>query len=107
MCDPEHHFANAIPQRARGCQTLRNAMLATSARHFSTLPRERQNEIVERYGLRQDFTVNEEVVLHYHNECITDLRFLASQPDAIMNEDLLAAVVILRFYEELDSMPVL
>lgn len=44
------------------------------------------------------------MVLHYHNECIADLRYLASEPNAIMDEDLLAAVVILRFYEELDSM---
>lgn len=44
------------------------------------------------------------MVLHYHNECIADLRHLASEPDAVMDEELLAAVVILRFYEELDSM---
>lgn len=27
----------------------------------------------------------------------------SEQPDALMDEDLLAAVVVLRFYEELDS----
>ncbi|KAL1846531.1 hypothetical protein Plec18170_009110, partial [Paecilomyces lecythidis] len=103
LCDPENHFANAVPQRARDSQTLRNAILAASARHFSTLPRERQKEIIQGYGLKQGFTVSEEMVLHYHNECIADLRYLASEPNAIMDEDLLAAVVILRFYEELDS----
>lgn len=80
-------------------------MLAASARHLSTLPRERQKEIVQGYGLQQDIIVNEEIVLHYHNKCITDLRVLASESHGIMDEDLLAAVVILRYYEELDSEP--
>jgi hypothetical protein len=47
--------------------------------------------------------INEEAVLDYHNRCITDLRLLANEPDAILDENLLAAVVVLRFYEELDS----
>lgn len=53
--------------------------------------------------MKHDITINEEAVLYYHNQCITDLRFSAAQPDSSMNENLLAAVVILRFYEELDS----
>lgn len=53
--------------------------------------------------MKHDITIDEETVLYYHNQCITDLRSLAAQPDAIMDENLLAAVVILRFYEELDS----
>ena len=56
-----------------------------------------------KYGLEQDLIISEETVLDYHNRCIAHLRFLASEPDAIMDENLLAAVVVLRFYEELDS----
>lgn len=56
-----------------------------------------------KFSLEQDLIISEEAVLDYHNRCITHLRFLASEPDAIMDENLLAAVVVLRFYEELDS----
>ncbi|KAE8138167.1 hypothetical protein BDV38DRAFT_292355 [Aspergillus pseudotamarii] len=103
LCDPERHFVKAIPQIARGSEPLRNAILAVSARHFSTLPKEKQGRITEEYGLQQDLAINEETVLYYHNKCITDLRSLASEPEALMDEILLATVVILRFYEELDS----
>lgn len=54
--------------------------------------------------MKHDITINEETVLYYHNQCITDLRSVAGEPAAIMDESLLVAVVILRFYEELDSM---
>ncbi|KNG86655.1 hypothetical protein ANOM_005673 [Aspergillus nomiae NRRL 13137] len=60
LCDPERHFVKAIPQIARGSEPLRNAILAVSARHFSTLPKEKQDKIIEEYGLRQDPAINEE-----------------------------------------------
>jgi hypothetical protein len=44
-------------------------------------------------------------VIHYHSRCIAELRVLASEAQAVMDEDLLAAVVVLRFFEKLDSMP--
>ncbi|OGM48082.1 hypothetical protein ABOM_002908 [Aspergillus bombycis] len=47
LCDPERHFVRAIPQIARGSEPLRNAILAVSARHFSTLPKEKQDKIIE------------------------------------------------------------
>lgn len=56
-----------------------------------------------KFSLEQDLIISEEAVLDYHNRCIAHLRFLACEPDAIMDENLLAAVVVLRFYEELDS----
>ncbi|OJJ89179.1 uncharacterized protein ASPGLDRAFT_78405 [Aspergillus glaucus CBS 516.65] len=103
ICDPSNHFESTIPQRARECFTLRHVILAASARHFSTLPTDRQTATFQKYNMKHDITIDEETVLYYHNQCITDLRSLAAQPDAIMDENLLAAVVILRFYEELDN----
>ena len=44
-------------------------------------------------------------MIHYHSRCIAELSVLASEPQAVMDENLLAAVVVLRFFEELDSMP--
>ncbi|KAH8423675.1 uncharacterized protein LDX57_001432 [Aspergillus melleus] len=47
--------------------------------------------------------IGEESTLSYHSRCIAHLRSVSDEPDAIMDENLLAAVVALRFFEELDS----
>ncbi|KAF9887607.1 hypothetical protein FE257_009820 [Aspergillus nanangensis] len=87
LCDPERHFGIVVPQRARTCPPLLNAVLSASAR----------------YGLQHSLVIGEETSLRYHSRCISHLRSVSEEPDAIMDENLLAAVVILRFYEELDS----
>jgi hypothetical protein len=43
-----------------------------------------------------------ETALHYHNESITDLLTRSMDPEESRNEDLLAAAIILRYYEEID-----
>lgn len=68
------------------------------------LPNHRQKEETTKLGLQEDLIISEVAVLDYHNRCITHLRRLANEPDALMDENLLAAAVVLRFYEELDSM---
>ncbi|KAL4807718.1 hypothetical protein BDV18DRAFT_107414 [Aspergillus unguis] len=103
LTDPRKHFATAIPQRARECSTLLDAILSVSARHFSTLPLHTKTEILRIYGLQTELSITEETVIHYHNRCIAELRILSDRPDAVMDENLLAAVVILRFFEELDN----
>ncbi|KAL4889687.1 hypothetical protein BDV59DRAFT_195499 [Aspergillus ambiguus] len=103
LCDPERHFAVVVPQRARSCPPLLNAILSASARYFSTLPRNKQLDYTVKYGLHDGLAVSEETHLRYHSRCISHLRSLSKEPDAIMDENLLAAFVILRFYEELDS----
>lgn len=62
-----------------------------------------QLDVIRKYGFPAELVIGDEIMLHYHSRCIAQLRLASEQPDAIMNEDLLAAVVILRFYEELDS----
>ncbi|KAL5363942.1 hypothetical protein BJX96DRAFT_178526 [Aspergillus floccosus] len=103
LCDPERHFAVVVPKRARSCPPLLDAILSASARYFSTLPRHKQFEHTVKYGLHQGLVVSEETPLRYHSRCISHLRSLSKESDAIMDENLLAAFVILRFYEELDS----
>ncbi|KAL4919528.1 hypothetical protein BDW62DRAFT_209736 [Aspergillus aurantiobrunneus] len=102
LTDPLNHFATAIPQRARECSTLLDAILAVSARHFSTLPAHQKTHILTVYGLAeqqiQNLHMTEETVIHYHNKCITELCVLADEPGAVMDQDLLAAVVILRHH---------
>ncbi|PYI22381.1 hypothetical protein BO99DRAFT_378603 [Aspergillus violaceofuscus CBS 115571] len=103
LCDPERHFAVVVPQRARICAPLLDAILSASARHFSTLPQQRQLAITQNYGLKEGLAIGEESMLAYHSRSIAGLRAASQEPNAIMDENLLAAVVILRFYEELDS----
>lgn len=102
ICDPERHFSVVVPQRMRSCPPLFNAVLSVAARHFTTLPDDRQKEKTVKLGLQQDLIISEAAVLDYYSRCIAHLRFLANEPDAIMDENLLAAAVVLRFYEELD-----
>ncbi|KAL4742735.1 hypothetical protein BDV11DRAFT_216810 [Aspergillus similis] len=95
--------------RARSNPTLLDAILAVSARHFSTLSTVQKTHILRVYCLsdtqiqESDLNITEETVIHYHSRCIAELRVLASEPQAVMDEDLLAAVVVLRFFEELDN----
>ncbi|KAL4978287.1 hypothetical protein BDW66DRAFT_158365 [Aspergillus desertorum] len=87
LCDPERHFQIVVPHRARSCPPLLNAILAASARNLTRLPKYRTaSGAVENSGrILQDLT--DETALHYQHQ---------------MNEDLLAAAIILRFYEEVD-----
>jgi len=57
-----------------------------------------------KFGLQEDLIISEAAVLDYHSRSIAHLRLLANEPDAIMDENILAAAVVLRFYEELDGM---
>lgn len=47
--------------------------------------------------------VGPEVALEYQNLCISHLMALSGDASEVQDENLLAAAVILRFYEELDG----
>ncbi|KAL3477337.1 hypothetical protein BJX99DRAFT_269922 [Aspergillus californicus] len=102
FCDPDRHFQMVVPQRARNCPPLMNAILAAAARHLTRVPKNRTPSGAVQYDGRilQDLT--DETALHYHNKCIHDLLKLGGTPEQTRNEDLLAAAIILRFYEEVD-----
>ena len=102
ICDPEHHFATIVPQRARNCPPLLNAIFTVSTRHLARLRKYRSRDGVRWCGnLLPDLKI--ETAIHYQNESITHLIHLSMDPEQVHNEDLLAAAVILRFYEEVDS----
>ncbi|PYH90167.1 hypothetical protein BO71DRAFT_487358 [Aspergillus ellipticus CBS 707.79] len=103
LCDPNRHFTLIVPQRARTCPPFLDALLSVAARHFSTLPPSDQIAITQRYGLPTGLTISEQSTLLYHSRCITHLRSVSDDPRTLMDENLLAAVVTLRFYEELDT----
>ncbi|KAL4946458.1 hypothetical protein BDV06DRAFT_218388 [Aspergillus oleicola] len=102
LCDPERHFQLVVPHRARSCPPLMNAILAASARHLTRIPKYRAPSGKIEYDGRVLHDLTDETALHYHNKCIQDLLQLSSNPAQTHNEDLLAAAIILRFYEEVD-----
>ncbi|KAL4862281.1 hypothetical protein BDV12DRAFT_207318 [Aspergillus spectabilis] len=102
FCDPQRHFQLVVPQRARRCPPLMNAILAASARHLTRVPKHRTASGNVKYDGRILHELTDETALHYHNKCIHDLLTLGADPEHTRNEDLLAAAIILRFYEEVD-----
>lgn len=85
MCDSERHFATVVPRRAVFCAPLMNAILATSARRLSRIT---------------DF--DGDSAHQYHQNCLNALIPALSSSEAVMDENLLTAIIILRFMEELD-----
>ncbi|KAI1750342.1 hypothetical protein F4782DRAFT_541698 [Xylaria castorea] len=85
LCDHERHFATVVPQRATTCQPLLNALLAASAKHSSCM------------GL-----VTPLVADKYYQESLETIIPILSSDTVVRDENLLAAIVILRFVEESD-----
>jgi hypothetical protein len=103
LCDPERHFALVVPQRARSCPPLLNAIFTASARHLSRLDKYKTAKGAKYLGkLLPDLNV--ETAIHYHDRAIAHLIQLCNNPDQVHDENLLAAATILRFYEEVDGM---
>ncbi|KAJ5807913.1 hypothetical protein N7474_009182, partial [Penicillium riverlandense] len=84
--DYQRHFALHIPYRARHCETLFNAILAMSARHLS------------RTASFDPFVSD-----HYFQLCLEKLIPALNDHEVTMDDDLLAATVILRLLEEYDA----
>ncbi|RGP80923.1 hypothetical protein FLONG3_973 [Fusarium longipes] len=85
LCDSERHFATVVPRRAVMCPPLMNAVLAASAKRLSR---------VDGFdGL---------VVDKYHQNCLDALIPALNSSVALIDENLLTAIVILRYMEELD-----
>lgn len=87
MCDQDNrHFELVVPQRAAACPTLRNAIFAASAKHLS-----------------RTSGFDPVVADRYHQESLKYLIPALNDSTAVMNEDLLAATIILRFLEEVEG----
>lgn len=84
--DRQQHFAVHIPYRARYCDTLFNAIMAMSARHLSCTT-------------EYDTFVSD----HYYQACLETLIPSLNDHGVTMDDDLLAATVILRLLEEFDG----
>ncbi|KAF2405011.1 hypothetical protein EJ06DRAFT_468410, partial [Trichodelitschia bisporula] len=86
LCDKERHFALVVPCRTAMCPLLLNAIFAVSARHICRVANGTKY-LAERY----------------YDECLNELIPLLSDSASVQDENLLAATIILRFYEEMES----
>ena len=102
LCDLERHFAFIVPQRARNCPALLNAIYTASARHLCRIDQYRKEDAVE-YLNKPLPDLRIETAVEYHNRCIENLVSVSDDPEAIFDENLLVASIILRFYEEVDA----
>ncbi len=75
-----------IPYRARYCDTLFNAIMALSAQH-----------------LRCTSKYDAYVSAQYYQACLETLIPALNSQEVTMDDDLLAATVILRLFEEYDG----
>ena len=84
MCDALEHFGKEVPRRVPYYPIIANAIFALASRHMSMTSNE------------QDTTS-----IQYSDKCLEMLIKSMDDPFAHWDENLLAAVVILRLHEEL------
>jgi hypothetical protein len=94
-----------VPTRASHCPALLNAIFAASARHLSRLDKYQKDHEVGYLGKYLP-DIHPDTAIEYHNICIKHLVALTDHFQAVFDENLLAASVILRLYEELDGMTI-
>lgn len=102
MCDPGRHFEREVPERAKSCPALLNAIYTASARHLCRVSNYDKSKMIECFGKALP-DLRMETAVEYHNRCIEHLLSLSNSPEALFDENLLAACIIFRFYEEVDE----
>ncbi|RDW72211.1 hypothetical protein BP5796_08245 [Coleophoma crateriformis] len=83
-CDKQKHFSTEVIQAAATSPTLHNAILAVTAKFLS---------------VTQDF--DRSTPDKYQRECLRTLIPALTVPEAMLDENLFAATVILRFFDEM------
>ncbi|KAF9885682.1 hypothetical protein FE257_012664 [Aspergillus nanangensis] len=103
VCDPGRHFTLAVPERARRCPPLLYAVFTVAAKHLvmTTKHRAPDGEITYKGISLPNLTANS--AIEYHSACIAYLLEVSQYPEHVQDENLLAATVLLRYYEVLDT----
>ncbi|KAF2083319.1 hypothetical protein K490DRAFT_51991 [Saccharata proteae CBS 121410] len=86
VCDENLHFGREVPRRAANYPVLSNAIMAVSARHLS-----------------RSSNTQDTASAKYMSKCLRILIPLLDDPVGVLDENLVAAIVILRLYEEMDD----
>ncbi|KAL4861235.1 hypothetical protein BDV12DRAFT_191214 [Aspergillus spectabilis] len=101
-CDEQRHFQLVVPRRAQHCPTLRNAIFAASSRRLYRLPQYRTPRGIVYCGQLLP-NLKESSALEYMLKCIPDLTEFPRIQDPVEQENIMAATVILRQYEEIEE----
>ncbi|OJJ77409.1 hypothetical protein ASPBRDRAFT_36628 [Aspergillus brasiliensis CBS 101740] len=101
-CDAGKHFALVMPDHAAQCPALLYAVYSAAARHLGRWQSTGTRPVVAFAG-RYLPHLGDGLALDYQSRCISHLVSLSADDAEIHNMDLLAASVILRFYEEFDA----
>ena len=101
--DPLRHFSNEASQRALSCPTLLKSFLTTAAMTMISSPKYKSHDGRHHYKGLALPKFNHETVLKHHNACVTDLISLCDDRSCVQDENVLAALVCLRHYEERDA----
>ncbi|KAF6805983.1 ArcA-like protein [Colletotrichum sojae] len=104
LCDDERHFQLVVARRARQCQPLRDAVFAVAARHLCRHPRFRSPSGggVVTYLNQPLPDLTPQSAFEYMLRCIPALREVSNTQDEEYRENLAAAALILRQFEEMD-----
>ncbi|GAQ05957.1 hypothetical protein ALT_3278 [Aspergillus lentulus] len=101
-CDNRRHFQFVVPCRAQHCPTLRYAIFAVSARHLCRLPQYRTRRGIL-YGGQLLPHLQTSSAVEYMLKCIPGLAEFPNIQDPTHQENIMAAAVILRQYEEMEE----
>ncbi|KXG46236.1 uncharacterized protein PGRI_050920 [Penicillium griseofulvum] len=101
-CDERRHFQLVVPRRAKYCAALRNAVFAVSSRHLCRLPQYTtlQGSVYHGQALPG---LTKSTSLEYMLKCVPELIQFPEIQDPIHQENIMAATVILRQYEEMEE----
>ncbi|KAL2850505.1 hypothetical protein BJX68DRAFT_266711 [Aspergillus pseudodeflectus] len=101
-CDEQRHFQLVVPRRAQHCPTLQNAIFAASSRRLYRLPQYRTDRGIVYCGQLLP-ELKESTAMEYMLKCIPDLIEFPKIQDPVEQENIMAATVILRQYEEIEE----
>ncbi|KAK1829133.1 hypothetical protein QBC39DRAFT_139994 [Podospora conica] len=95
LCDPVRSFETIVPHRASTCTVLMNAIFALSSRHMSYIQKAKS-------GLRPNPDPDEPLsTLKYGCACSEKLRPMLEYDETMSDENMFAAAIILRVWEEM------
>ncbi|KAJ5742432.1 uncharacterized protein N7511_011451 [Penicillium nucicola] len=101
-CDDRRQFQLVVPGRAVQCLALRNAIFAVSSRHLFRLPQYKTPHGIVYHGQTLSHLTHA-TSLEYMLKCIPELVQFPEIQDSRHQENIMAATVILRQYEEMEE----
>ncbi|KAJ6049176.1 hypothetical protein N7444_005892 [Penicillium canescens] len=101
-CDDRRQFQLVVPRRAAQCLALKNAVFAVSSRHLSRLPQYMTPRGIVYRGQALP-NLKHTTSLEYMLKCIPELIQFPEIQDPRHQENIMAATVILRQYEEMEE----